>query len=482
MLAEKQIIDIRPQEAKSIKELAPRLSLDEETLERLLKRVSTSHYKSFGVRPFDLIYDPTLGSIVRANSSIGYIDAGAFLIRLNPSVEGLEIGKCIGLAQKCGFGFLSRYRDEIVRRNLSDVESYSAIDFFAQSLMAAVSVVITNGLDRKLQEEIKEAVKLGGNIRFQESIERASIKTKPFVSEIMPNHNTPPNRYILTALLKCKEKCKAKSVIRWATSLIDHFKEVSGYGSLEEVETISQSYFSVPRADYEQALLLSKIVLDGTDWRPGAREGFLPMFTLDLDALFEKYVSEMLKQLLSSKKFVVEIQNEYKHPTKPYVFWKSFVPDVVIRLAKGNGFPVVLDVKNKYSMAIRQGAGYIGNEDVFQISYYCHALKSPVGFLVFPGGRGDSTKYPLHSSEGEAAYEEKRKRALDKINSMNKIKLFVGAGKVELTVFKWVADLTGTLRDSTASTASLAQFIADLMEGKDGFGSASFPFLRMRRS
>ncbi len=468
MSAERPFVDLKPQEPLPIVSLASWLSLEEETIEVLLKRASSEHFRSFGVRPFDIVYDPMHGTMVRASSSIGYVDVGLFVLRLNPSVKGLDVGKCIGLAQKCGFGFLSRYRDEIIRRRLSDIESYSVIDFFAQSLMAAVSTVITNGLDRKLEEELVEAARIGGNIKIQESIVTAKIKTKPLVTEIASNHDTPPNRYLLTALLKCKEQCKSTSVIRWATSLIDYFKDVTPYSSIEEIEVAPKSYFSIPRADYEQALLLSKIVLEGSDWQKGGKESFLPMFTMDLDALFERYVSEMLRHLLSTKKFVVEIQPEYKHPTKPQVSWKSFLPDIVVRMAKDAAFPVVLDVKNKYATAIRQGAGYVGNEDVFQISYYCHALKSPVGFLVFPGGKDEATKYPLRSSESESAYEEKRKRVLDQIVRSNRVMLFNGSGATELQLFKWVIDLSGTIRNSLVSVASLAQFLADLMEGKNG--------------
>jgi len=462
----KPAIDLKPYEPRAITDIASGLGLLEDSVEIMLRKSAREHTRLFGTRPYELIYDPMLGEVIRANSTIGYVQTDGFLLRLQPCVKGLEIGKCVGLAQKCGFGFLSRYRNEILRQNLSDRESYSTIEFFAQSFMAAVTTIVANGLDRRFTEETVEAVKLGGNVKIQESVRAGKIKSKPLVGDIVSDYNTPPNRCIVTALEVCRDQCRSNALVRWARSLMDSFPGVVPYGSSTDLESVPSSQFSTPRADYEHALLLVRLILEGSLWKGGSTPGFLPLFTMDLDKLFEQYVSVMLDQTLKPDKFKVELQKEKQHPTRPRVRWKSFVPDIVIRPIQDRPI-AILDVKNKYQWAVRQEAGYVSNEDLFQIAYYCHALDARFGFLVFPGSTREITKYPLKGSEGTSAYEAKRTRAFRQICNDNKITIFPGRVGAEIHLFKWVIDLTGTMRDSAASVASLAQFIADVLGGKE---------------
>jgi 5-methylcytosine-specific restriction endonuclease McrBC regulatory subunit McrC len=456
--------DVRLGEPKSLSSLAAEVGLADSEVYQLLAKASRDHFRMYGTRPFELLYDPENGEMLRANSTIGHVGTEKFLVRLLPAVEGLDIAKCIGLAQACGFGFLSRYNDEIIRQKLSEREEYTAVDFFARSLLAVTTVVLRNGLDRRLARKSSESFSLAGNIDFQTTVSTGK-PLKPTVEDVVIDHNTPPNRLLATALTVCKDQCKSRQVGGWASNLLSQLTGVYPYKSTEEIEMVPASYFSVPRADYVQALLLANLILKGISWEPGSASSFLPLFTLDLDKLFEKYVSKTLFHLLDPNKFTVAIQKEVLHQTRPPFGEKYFVPDLIISGANKPTHVVIMDLKNKYSSVAKDEKRYASNQDIFQIAYYCHAMKTKFAFLVYPGTKKVATQYPLKASESQKSYDERRARAEKTILGENQVRLFDQYPKVELVLFKWILNMGGTLHDTRSSVASLAKFVVDLETG-----------------
>lgn len=440
------------------------MGLPEEEVRNLLREASHNHFRMYGTKPFELQYDPAQGEILRVTSTIGHVATEKFVVRLQPAIEGLHVAKCIGLAQACGYGFLSRYNDEIARQRLSEKEEYTAVDFFARSLLAAVTVVLRNGLDRKLSPVSRESLTLGGSIDFQATISAGKL-SRPVSEDMTFDINTPPNRLLVTALSICKDRCRSRQVVGWANSVLSQIPGAKPYDYGEEVKKVPSSYFSVPRADYSQALLLSDLIIKGFSWEEGNAAGFLPLFTLDLDQLFEKYVSETIHQLLDPTKFSVRIQKDLPHPTRPPFGDKTFVPDLIISGANKQTRHLILDLKNKYGSVVREETRYASNPDVFQIAYYCHALKAKFAFLVYPGNGKNATRYPLKGSESPKAYEKRRAKAEEEIMDENLTRLFDGFPGVELFLFKWILNMVGSLNDTRSSVASLAQFAADLQMG-----------------
>src|SRR5262249_18087694 len=138
-------------------------------------------------------------------------------------------------------------------------------------------------------------------------------------------------------------------------------------------------------ADYRALLTLCQLLADGR--QPGTRGGEVPApaFLLNMDQVFERYVTRGLVRELGE---AVEVQRTVTpHPPAEDRSAFQIRPDFVVR---GQGGAVVVDAKWK-----RLRRSPLRPADVYQVLAYAATLGASRAVLVYPGRRDRAWNYPL---------------------------------------------------------------------------------------
>ena len=441
-----------------ISEIASSLTdTGEGDVRRALQRAIKRHYDRYGNEPFRLQYDRRCGDVVVANSVIGLCDCGDFDLEIVPKFSGLEIGKCLQLAHQCGFSSLVQHNSTVVDEKISDISKLSGIDYFAQAFLGSLLDVIGNGLSFVPGVTAGPDSKLRGRIDFSANVAKACKPTAPYTIRQSRDINTPENRILVTAIQLCIEKCTRGDLKAIAANAQLEFESVLPLSPSEQMSFNTE--FSYPRPDYERAMNLASIVIEGFDPTKGEAEGFSPYFTIDLDKLFEAYVGKLIRELIVEP-FKVSLQLSLPHLVEPELASKTIIPDIVVSSAD---VPcIVLDTKNKYSLTSANTALSIENADIFQMYYYAKTLGVSCVILVYPGDESTYTKFPIFGSEGKEKYLEKKNKAIVKLRSDSDcyLKLFPNTESVDF--FFWRVNLSGTIADTKHSLVQLCAFVLEL--------------------
>lgn len=441
----------------NISEVCP--SLNESAIRQILEFQIREHHSLYRTEPFSIEYSRSLGSyLLRPGSVVGLLNCGDFYLQIGSKFQGIEIGKWLQLAHRCQATTLVNHHNEVTEAALSDQDALSGLDYFVMSLVSATYDCTNNGLLYESGYWIGDDPNLNGRLSVTHHVKEGANPYRVQSRQSRRDFYVEPNRIIKTALLKCMNECTNQKLRGLCSNLLN---ELQGVPELSPQDSqISYEYVSSRlRPDYEKALALSKIVLEGLDSTQGEDQSFLPFFTIDLDQLFEAYVAYELKALMKNDSFHVESQGKFPHPFSPELEQNFISPDLIVRGLDADARRVVLDTKNKYSLVNSTGAPKISNSDIFQMAYYAQAVGSQVAVLVYPGDASNATVYPIPSSEGSGAYERKRGTALKKMfESGSGFTILLGGSQISLIA--WRLNLAGTLRDTRESVAQLCQFIA----------------------
>jgi hypothetical protein len=439
--------------------------LDESGIRKILELQIREHHSLYRTEPFSIEYSRSLGGyLLRPRSVVGLVNCGDFHLRIGSKFQGIEIGKWLRLAHRCQAITLVNHNNNVTEAALSDQDALAGLDYFVMGLVSAAYDCVNNGLLYESGRWIGDDPNLNGRLSVAHHVKEGANPYRVQSIQSKKNFDVQPNRIVKTALKKCMEKCSNRKLRVMCGSLLTNFQEVAEL--LTQHSKISYEYVSsLTRPEYEKALALSKIVLEGLDSTQGETQSFLPFFTIDLDQLFEAYVAHELRGLMKRDSFEVKAQSEFAHPFSPELKRNFICPDLVVRSLEDDGRLVVLDTKNKYSLVNSSGAPKISNSDIFQMAYYAQALGSQVAVLVYPGDASNSTDYPIPSSEGKGVYRKKRDRALNRIfDSGSGFTISLGSSKISL--ISWRLNLAGTLQDTRKSVAQLCQFIAHTASGE----------------
>jgi 5-methylcytosine-specific restriction enzyme subunit McrC len=129
---------------------------------------------------------------------------------------------------------------------------------------------------------------------------------------------------------------------------------------------------------YEKAIMISKIVLEDSFVRStdkGSSKGF--NFLIDMNKLFEDFLTEMTQQVLSEKSRNLKAYAQSKLRTLDREGELTIIPDILICDSKNKTYPLILDAKYK--------TGEVRNADAYQMIAYSLAVPSTkVACLVYP--------------------------------------------------------------------------------------------------
>lgn len=438
---------------------------DANEIRSLLTEQLHSHHKFFGVEPFDIEYSRAQQDyIIRANSIIGIIDCKRFVLSISPKFTNLEIGKCLQLAHYSNAIDLVHHNSSVTDNLVSDNTKLAAFDYFALTFCSAVQDCINNGLLTEQSQFRSKQRELKGKLVLGKHIANGGNPLEPYVSRNIRTHQCAANSILKTTLTECAKRITNGELRSLANNLIPIFSDC------KEIQEIQDSDFdsivtTIPRADYDHALSLSKVILNGFDPLTGSETGFTPFYSLDLDQVFERYCAHELSILLSKNHFKILSQKGFAHRFEPTLASKKIFPDVILQPISPNGRSVVIDTKNKFSLSSNQEVS-ISNNDIYQIKYYAESIPTNVGVLLYPGDDANCSRYPIRSSEGEEAYEKKLAKRQGELLSSGTDIFRLRQNNNDFYLIIWRVNLSGTLYDTRSSLAEFCQLLSDISERK----------------
>ncbi len=383
------LISIKQWETKYLRDFDV-VKSGEITEERLYNTLTAMFYvyvSTNGIEPFTISFGKGNGFCINANSHVGVIVYDDITLYIMSMIPDLSLGKILYLqAQGESVESASTTR-QVVDNNLNDEESISAIDYFIISLLNTVEDIKQNGMISILQEVEDTSDRITGKINFREQLAKNPAFDSFHVSKTIVCVDNPLNQVIKLALNKSKEL----TALNWIIPIIDDtetfFAEVT---SIEDVDSSDfpnvKDYTSMRREDYEKAILFSKYILKGFDPFEGSDPSFFPEFMLDMNVVFEYYVTRSLERIFKSGFSVKRQFTLGVGPEDIPIEKKNIELDGYYESPDGN---IVIDTKNKYKSVLdRDIPDFIAaNPDIYQQYYYASRLNSSDIILVYPSSK-----------------------------------------------------------------------------------------------
>lgn len=388
-----------------------------------------------GIIPFDIVYDHGDGFLIKANSHVGIIIYGDLTLCIESMIPELSLGKILLLQSQAKVESDS-VAQKTLREKVSEETTISAIDYFIVTFLDTIEDIKINGILSQIKDynivnrNIKGRLNIPKQIKENPAYDRFHLITSHSDADILPN------KIILTTL----KKSLALSNLEWILPYIKNninFWENRGVHEIEELPAFPDitEYSSIHREDYETALRLSKYILLGYNPLVGENIGELPEFLLDMNVVFEDYVTYGLERLFKNgferkKQLTLGVS-----PVDIPIERKNIELDGFYSY---NDINVVIDAKNKYhSVLDNKIPDFIAaNPDIYQQYYYASRVESGNIVLVYPSSKSRSK--PI----GEYQLNFKGNRLI--------------------SMYFWALNITGSPHENNKALIKLAEFIQNL--------------------
>lgn len=415
---------------------AKRGVLTEETLFRRFTAMYYSYVSENGIEPFTISYGRGDGFRINANSYVGVITYNDITLYITSMIPDLTLGKILFLKSQSESVLQGGETGRVIRDTLSEEETISAVDYFVVSLIESVETIRMNGFITEITAKQGVETKIQGKLLFKKQIQRNPAFDRFQVEKSVSSKNILLNKVILTAILQAETSTRIEWILPFLKAAADYFSEVTVADDIRPDGFPKVSDYTVlKRDDYERALLFSKYILFGYDPMAGAESSFFPEFMIDMDVLFEFYVTHGLQRIFR-KGFDVKCRFTLGLGPQDIPIGKKNIE--LDGYYHADEHSVVIDTKNKYKSVIdREIPEFIAsNADLYQQYYYTSRLNSSNVILVYPSSRRRTAPLGHHIME------------------------FPDCKRVN--VFFWGLHITGTPRDNKNALIGLARFIEEL--------------------
>jgi len=260
------------------------------------------------------------------------------------------------------------FRDETVGFERID-EIY---EFIAEYFAGLVEDRITKGLYRTYSGRSDNLNFVRGRIRFAEDVSRNSIlRHRTYCDYAEYTWDVPENQAI-------RQVCHQLSGWGFRGALSHRFRkldsQLSGIRSTtvtaDQVRTIPYNRFN---DSYRQIHQLCALFIDGSSLSENLSIFDSRAFLINMNSLFEKFITRLLEQQLSNHVFVSAQERTWLDDERAVVMY----PDLVLRA--GGQVRLVADCKYK-----KTRPNDFVNQDVYQLNAYCAATGCSDGVLIYP--------------------------------------------------------------------------------------------------
>ena len=314
-------------------------------------------------------------SIVRPVNGIGYlVNPNQYVGVLNlPSGERLAVQPKVAISSV--FQMIAEADAEVLRLYpLVGLNSWpELLEFVADYFAELLAERVRRGLFRAytVQEENLSAVR--GRILFREDLRLNLLQRQRTYCEYSEFTWDVAENQVLRQVLQQLSRWPFKRTLQVRLGALDRLLDEVTPGAFTASE-VNQFAYHRMNDDYRPLHSLCALFLDGASL--SEHEGAVPFpgFLVDMNRLFERFVSALLSRLAPSS-----VRVSYRHTSTPLDVGNKvhITPDILITGPTGE--LTVLDCKYKRAM----GEDF-SNADVYQMIAYCTALNSRRAILLHP--------------------------------------------------------------------------------------------------
>ena len=387
---------------------------------------------------------------VSAHNYVGSINVAGLQLLVQPKIplRNLFLLLEVGLRER-------DWHDEAVRFETTGDLLPALVSFFART----TETTLARGLYHSYREQHDRLIALRGRVDIARQLAQPGVviptacRFTEFTADLIENS------YLKAAVSRSLRVARVQAVDR--RRLMQHLV------TLEEVADVRHHHsdhdrvmFSRLNEHYRPALRLARLVLANLTLQDVVGETQASSFMLDMNELFERFVTERLRRALQGR-LEVKDQHRDKLDEDGAVAIK---PDLLFRAAGSPRF--VADIKYKLTGEDASGR----HLDYYQLLAYTTALGLPEGVLIYcldanraddsdRDGASAATSRPESSMPAEGTPD-------DGLPGLRSIRVR-NVGKVLHT---YALDLSGTAKDVAHNLDRLADWIADRAEAALGAG------------
>lgn len=330
------------------------------------------------------------GIRLKAASWIGVVRFEAFELRVVPKLVGGNLGVVEMLDYAGGIDRLRRLRSA---RQLDAAADGRLVDLLAQLLAEAAEQIIRDGLIQDYVTREETLVTLRGRLRLDEQVRRRFGQVDRLECRYDElESNTPDNQLIAFALGLARRVCRHPETRRRVARLHSLFSEAADPTAFDPGNEVAIEYSRRNeryRAAHTLAWLFVRRLAIQDLFSPGAGRSYA--FLLDMNALFEQFVTRLLRAAFASTNIRVAAQRRHdsllvdEATSRTYA---SVIPDVLLEEPRQDGSRrVPVDAKYKLYDEHKLDMG-----DIYQTFFYGyafagaqdHAAGKAVAYLVYP--------------------------------------------------------------------------------------------------
>ena len=373
---------------------------------------------------------------VSARNYVGSINVGGLQVLVRPKIplRNLFLLLEVGLREQ-------DWRDEAVGYETNSDLLPALVSFFART----TETTLARGLYHSYREQRDRLVALRGRIDIARQLAQPGVvipvacKFTEFTADLIENS------YLKAAVSRSLRVAGVPHVDR--RRLMQHLVTLEDVGDVRHRHTDhDRVVYTRLNEHYKPALRLAQLVLENLTLQDDIGATQASSFMLDMNDLFERFVTERLRRALRGR---LDVKDQHRD-TLDDERTVAIRPDLVFRASNTPRF--VADIKYKLTDEAAGGR----NADYYQLLAYTTALDLPEGVLIYcldadlpddSNGSGDDRS--VTGSPSSAAAEPLPTAATRTVRARH-------AGKVLHT---YALDLSGTAEDVAKNVNDLADWI-----------------------
>ena len=350
------------------------------------------------------------GLRVRTRSWVGVVRLPTVEIRVVPKVTGDVLGLVRLIEYASGLDALTRLRDGVTLEASGD----SLLELFALLFVEASERVLRRGLLSGYVEREDDLPMVRGRILGDRQVlERFGQLDRIICRFDELEHDVVENQLLSAALQVASPRVTSVGLQRRISRLRGVLEPICDTDQLDLAGARTTLTYNRLNAHYETAHQLGWLLLDalGIDDLFAAGETRSFSFLLNMNQLFERFVTRVVEKILPVSRYRVTSQIPYKSVVwnvssqRPYT---NIIPDVVVEGRGESGCRVAIDAK--YKLYDERG---FDPGDIYQTFLYAFALGAtpsngvPTSLLLYPATAEEprSTRLRIRRLSGGAGAE-----------------------------------------------------------------------------
>ena len=374
--------------------------------------------------------------LVTAHNYVGSINVGGLQVLVRPKIplRNLFLLLEVGLKER-------DWHDETVRFETIGDLLPALVSFFART----TETTLARGLYHSYREERDRLVALRGRVDIARQLAQPGVVIPTACSFTEFTADLIENSYLKAAVSRALRVAGVQPIDR--RRLMQHLVTLEDVGDVPHRHTDDDRVvFTRLNEHYKPALRLARLVLANLTLRDAVGETQASSFMLDMNELFERFVTERLRRELWGR---LEVKDQHRDRLDEERT-VAIRPDLVFR--SGGSHRFVADIKYKLTDDTASGR----HPDYYQLLAYTTALDLPEGVLIYcldanrPDDHDDSGS-PVRSSGSLEPTAPAGTPAVSSIRVRH-------AGKV---LHIYALDLSGSATDVARNVDRLAGWIED---------------------